>query len=218
MTALAVRASHVSFPQLSWPRIGAWSGSFSLHLVIAALLLAPPVAIEFARRAEPTVIPIKLIEERKPVVVDVPDDPQPPTHSKPKPVHTTPPAIPIAPERTDMSYSVPPVDTKPTDIGNKPVAPIETAPSAIAYGNQTRVDYPVESKRNHEQGTVLLRVLVDADGTVQTVEIEKSSGFQRLDRAARDAVRKWSFHAATRNGLTHSAWALVPITFNLSLL
>jgi protein TonB len=72
--------------------------------------------------------------------------------------------------------------------------------------------------RRHEQGTVMLRVLVDADGKVLSVEIATSSGSPRLDRAARDAVRMWSFNPAKHAGVAHSAWALVPVNFSLSTL
>jgi len=80
------------------------------------------------------------------------------------------------------------------------------------------VPYPRESLINHEHGTVILKVLVSAEGLVQAVEIEKSSGYLRLDRAARDAVKGWSFHPALRNGAAQSGWALVPVTFDLQQL
>jgi protein TonB len=108
--------------------------------------------------------------------------------------------------------------TPPSLTSSADTATQETAPSAIAYGNRTRVAYPLEALRNREQGTVILRVLVGTDGSVLGVEIEKSSGSRSLDRAARDAVGKWRFHPATRNGVAHSAWASVPVTFNLSQL
>ena len=78
--------------------------------------------------------------------------------------------------------------------------------------------YPIDAMRRHEQGTVILHVLVDADGKVLTVEIETSSGSPRLDRAARDAVRQWRFNPAKHGGAALSAWARVPVSFNLSTL
>jgi protein TonB len=70
----------------------------------------------------------------------------------------------------------------------------------------------------HQQGTVILRVLVGADGAPQTIEIEKSSGFRSLDLAARDAVGRWTFQAGMRSGITAALWAGVPITFRLDVL
>ena len=216
MTAVALHASQVSHIQLSWPRISAWSGSFSLHLLIVALLLTPPVVLQLTRNVPPDHPIARIIEVIPPTVV--PDLPQPVRHQTLTPVKRTimPVELPVAPERTDMSRDTPVIDTPPA-IENKPAVP-DSAPSAITYGHQTRVAYPRESLLNHEQGTVILRVLVGIDGVPQTIEIEKSSGFQRLDRAARDAVKGWSFHPAMHGGVAASAWALVPVTFNLQTL
>jgi protein TonB len=49
--------------------------------------------------------------------------------------------------------------------------------------------YPRESRRRHEQGTVLLAVLLATDGSVETLRIARSSGYRRLDEAALDAVQ-----------------------------
>ena len=214
MTALAVRVSHV--PHLNWPRVGAWSGSISLHLLVVALLLIPGAAIQIVRHIDTT------------PVVDI----IVPTPVKPVPVEPMPAPLTAHPQVARIQPVVESVATTPTimpvtaDIA-PPSANIsapanavaeETAPSAIAYGSRTQVAYPIEALRNREQGTVILRVLVGADGSVLGVEIEKTSGSRSLDRAAREAVAKWRFHPATRNGLAHSAWASVPVTFNLKSL
>jgi protein TonB len=44
--------------------------------------------------------------------------------------------------------------------------------------------YPVESRQAREEGTVVLRITVDARGRPTNVSIIKGSGFPRLDRAA----------------------------------
>ncbi len=92
----------------------------------------------------------------------------------------------------------------------------DAAPSALAYGSRTQVPYPREALLRHEQGTVMLRVLVGVDGQPQQIEIERSSGSRTLDNAAREAVRRWSFKAGMRGGVAYAAWAMVPISFNLS--
>ena len=217
MTALAVHASHAAHvPHLSWPRVGAWSGSISLHFLIVALLLVPPTAIELARRIETPDPVAHIINKVEPIA-----EPAMPTVVQRKPrVQEQPVVRPVMPAvseiKTEMSIATT-VDTPQPLIERKP-AISDSEPSAIAYGKQTRVPYPRESQINHEQGTVILRVLVSAEGLVQAVEIEKTSGYLRLDHAARDAVKGWSFHPALRNGAAQSAWALVPVTFNLQQL
>jgi periplasmic protein TonB len=73
--------------------------------------------------------------------------------------------------------------------------------------------YPRESTRKRERGTVLLRVLVDALGHPSQIQVERSSGFDRLDNAARDAVAKALFRPHEVNGVAQPAQVLIPIEF-----
>ena len=70
-------------------------------------------------------------------------------------------------------------------------------------------------RRLGEQGRVLLRVFVSPDGAAAQVEIRESSGFERLDRAARDTVLRWRFVPARQGERGVAAWVLVPITFSI---
>jgi protein TonB len=62
---------------------------------------------------------------------------------------------------------------------------------------------------------VLLRVFVNPDGGASQVEIRESSGFERLDKAARDTVRRWRFVPARQGDKGVAAWVLVPISFSI---
>jgi len=62
-------------------------------------------------------------------------------------------------------------------------------------------DYPSASKRLEEEGTVTLRYLVGTDGKVISAEVEKSSGFRRLDEAARSALVKCQFKPVLEDGI-----------------
>jgi protein TonB len=93
-------------------------------------------------------------------------------------------------------------------------APVEPSFSAEYLRNPAPA-YPAASRRNGEQGTVLLRVQVDADGDPMQIEIQRSSGFDRLDQAARGAVRRWKFVPGTRDGMAITAWVVIPLTFSL---
>ena len=95
--------------------------------------------------------------------------------------------------------------------------PIEIVPPRFdaAYLDNPPPMYPSGAKRAGEEGRVLLRVLVSADGRAQTVEIAKSSGFDRLDDAAIDAVRRWRFVPARRGDANVAAHVNVPVAFAL---
>ncbi len=62
-----------------------------------------------------------------------------------------------------------------------------------------------------------LRVLVGSDGVVRRAEIAESSGFDALDDAALETVRRrWRFVPARRGGTAVESWVLVPIRFALT--
>ena len=98
----------------------------------------------------------------------------------------------------------------------------EAAPAALtaarfdaAYLNNPAPAYPMLSRRLREEGEVMLRVLVAADGQPKRIEVRTGSGSERLDRAAEDAVARWRFVPARRGDTAVEAWVLVPIVFKL---
>lgn len=73
--------------------------------------------------------------------------------------------------------------------------------------------YPAAAQRGGEQGTVLLRVEVGADGGPDEVSLARHSGSRDLDRAALEAVRGWTFEPAIRNGEPVASSVQVPVEF-----
>ncbi|MXR35416.1 TonB family protein [Neisseriaceae bacterium B2N2-7] len=73
--------------------------------------------------------------------------------------------------------------------------------------------YPERSRARGEEGRVVLRVEVGADGRVRDIAVLHSSGFPRLDRAARDAVERWRFTPARRGNSAVADRVDVPIRF-----
>ena len=60
-------------------------------------------------------------------------------------------------------------------------------------------------------------ILVGTDGSPKTVDVEKTSGYRELDRAAKEwVIRHWKFNPASKGGKTVEGYARVPITFALS--
>jgi protein TonB len=76
-------------------------------------------------------------------------------------------------------------------------------------------EYPSASRRLEEEGTVALRFLVGVDGKVIQSEVEKSSGFKRLDEAARAGLSKCQFRPALVDGKPEQAWASIKYTWRL---
>ena len=75
--------------------------------------------------------------------------------------------------------------------------------------------YPPLARRMREQGKVVLRVLVSADGRAEKVELRATSGSPRLDQSAQETVKHWKFVPARQGDEKVAAWVLVPISFTL---
>ncbi len=72
------------------------------------------------------------------------------------------------------------------------------------------------SRRLGEEGRVLLKVWVNAEGAPEHIEIQISSGFPRLDQAAQDAVSRWNFDPARRDEVAIASWVSIPVVFRLN--
>lgn len=130
------------------------------------------------------------------------------------------PETPIG-EPADIGDGTPPPpasereQTQPESPGSPSTT--STAPTKRPADPLERVepDYPPVALRAREEGTVLLRVQVDALGNPTEVEVARSSRSRELDRAARDAVRKWKFSPALENGQSVASVVEVPIDFRM---
>lgn len=139
-----------------------------------------------------------------------------------KPDPTPAPNAPIGvaepvPDPVVHAPPAPPAPPTPSPAPPAPPAPprIELPSSNAAYLNNPRPSYPAISRRMGEQGKVVLRVFIDAEGQPQEIEIKQSSGYERLDQQALQAVRRWRFTPGKRNGIAEAMWNIVPINFVL---
>ena len=139
-----------------------------------------------------------------------PAAPTPPTPAPPAPKTPTP-AVPPPTSAT-------PVITAPAAPAPSaaPATPAVRTGAAIQPGaNCAKPEYPSASRRLEEEGTVTLKFLIGADGRVLQAEIEKTSGFARLDEAARNALSKCQFRAGTVDGKPEQSWASIKYTWRL---
>jgi protein TonB len=87
--------------------------------------------------------------------------------------------------------------------------------SSVEYVREPAPRYPPQSRRLREQGLVVLRVLIDEKGQACNIEVESSSGYARLDRAAKEAVGRAAFRPYVEDGEPRRALVLIPIEFSL---
>lgn len=214
-------------PELpEWRRSGRFFAlAVALHLAVLAFPRSEAIEIP-----PPGPLTVRLIQalqpapEPLPVVAPAPR----PAAAKPLPA-TKPPVLAMAPEQHAPAASTPVVAAPPVAAPPAPVAapassvaaaPVAAAPLVAArynaaYLNNPEPKYPALSRRLGEEGKVLLKVRVSADGQAASVELEKSSNFARLDEAARQAVAAWRFVPARRGEEAVEASVIVPIVFRL---
>jgi protein TonB len=122
----------------------------------------------------------------------------------PAPTVLTPPQPPAPqPAREVQLASLPP-----------PPPPVRQA-GALRYRVAPAVEVPLASRRLGESGTVLLHVLVDAQGLPARVEVRRSSGHARLDAQALAAMRSARFEPCTDDGRPVPCEADAPIAYEL---
>ncbi len=136
-----------------------------------------------------------------------------PTPSANAPVGVIEPPAPLPP----IAAPVAPAPPAPAAPPSAPPAPprVELPSSDADYLQNPKPPYPSMSKKLNEQGSVIMRVLIGADGLPQKAEIRKSSGFDRLDQSAATTVMKWRFVLGKRAGVPETMWFNVPINFVL---
>lgn len=136
----------------------------------------------------------------------VPPQPQIPALPEPEPVRARAPESAAAP--VSALHNTAPAEAAPE-------APIESPSFSADYLSNPAPSYPPLSRRLREEGRVLLRVRVDADGNPAQLVLQESSGFSRLDERAMETVRRWKFVPARQAGSPVEAWVVVPIQFSL---
>lgn len=201
-----------------------------LHIVLLAALLQ----LWPAHRALFTKAPLVMTFIVAPVAEHPRDPPRPlpmaPT-PKPRPVPTRavdpPPVLAVATD-SPSTITLPAAESvkAPSSESSTAVAAAVPSPAAApaitppsfnaAYLDNPAPPYPAIARRTGEQGRVLLRVLVSAAGTAESVEVRTTSGSPRLDNAALETVRQWRFVPARQGDRAVAAWVLVPISFMLS--
>ncbi|MBK6365973.1 MAG: energy transducer TonB [Polaromonas sp.] len=186
-------------------------------------------------RAVEVVVPVEVLaqimEPPKPMAPKSPPIDAPPPETVKKPVTKPEPVTQVAPTLLAVPDAVPtpnapsiqPIAQPAPYAPAVPVAAVTTPalakitlPSSDAdYLSNPKPTYPAMSKRLGEQGKVVVRVLIGADGLPQKSELRQSSGFDRLDDAALATVMKWRYVPGKRDGIAEAMWFNVPITFRL---
>lgn len=137
-------------------------------------------------------------------------------------VQTTPSSLAAAAAESAPVASTTSASTASPAQASARAAATTPAPAALVlpssdadYLNNPSPVYPRMSRRLGEQGTVVVRVLINTEGRAEQAEIRTSSGYARLDEAALDTVKRWRYVPGKRAGLAEAMWFNVPVRFVL---
>lgn len=205
-----------------------------LHGAVLAALASLRPAMDPVSEALPLMVSLLTPPAPRPEVTPQPLPPQPRVLPRSDP---PPPPLLAAPEDSPAPMVVPPPPPEPLPAPVVPPPPAPKPMPAVAvpapapvvahpppvvpprfdadYLDNPAPSYPSVSRRLGEEGRVLLRVHVTAEGGASQVEVRESSGYERLDRVARETVLRWRFVPARQGDKGVAAWVLVPISFSI---
>jgi len=119
-------------------------------------------------------------------------------------------------EYRDGYYMTPPVGVTQSGVAASPLAGGAAAlydkPPVLIF--KMEAEYPEEARKAKYQGTVLLDVEIDDSGQVTNLRVARSLGLG-LDQKAIDAVKRWRFKPAMKNGMPVGIEVQVEVSFRL---
>ncbi len=193
-----------------------WAGSLILvsavHLAAgawwlsrAALVMEPPplaVLIDLEPAPEPMPAPESVPEPAPPEAPpppppDIVPQPEPAPAPPPKPDPPKPPPRPV-PRQAPRPMAAPPAPTPQPTPTSAPAAVPPPRPVAVPASWTSRLfahlarhkRYPAEAQQRRQEGTTLVRVVMDRAGRVLSVRLEQGSGFPLLDAEAQALVQR----------------------------
>lgn len=189
------------------------------HEMTAELLSPAPVAAPVALQsiAPPPPKPTPPVPHVKPKVQP---RPTPVAKSTPAPLPEAAAPSPVAPAAADPTPPAPAAPAAPAT----PAAPAIgrqtmeiAAPKNVSHVecNMLTPDYPAISRRRGEIGTASVSFVVGLTGKLENIALKKSSGYDRLDEAALDAVRASTCKPYMENGEPVRAAYTQPYNFGL---
>ncbi|MDR3099592.1 MAG: energy transducer TonB, partial [Paraburkholderia sp.] len=187
--------------------------------IVAALLTEAPDVSALA--------PAAPSERAAPAAATAPAAPRDQARARPRPSHSSvrpnappaPPApttsaAPVAPTTALQPSSAAPAQNAPAPgapaspsaslsaPGDARPAPVSSEPKTVSHVDCDipAPDYPEASKRRNESGTAIIRFVVGMSGRIESVQLQKSSGYARLDDAALAAIHAGTCQTYRENG------------------
>jgi protein TonB len=196
--------------------------SLALHLGVAAALLGPPGS---GSGTKPTVITVSLDGEE--YVQEIGDatrqgdlsfaplataDGEIPIQAPSKKARSLSPKTPLRSTK-GLSESAPKAQQPLPESGGGLLTSLYSKPLIISM---PKPEYPAAARQRGLEGSVQLRLEINSDGLIDSVEIVRSSGSELFDIAARKSAMRAIFQPATRAGVVEAAHKNIVVTFSLT--
>lgn len=183
-------------------------GLVGLLHVIMIYALATGLAQQLVKKL-PDEFKAEVVQQKPPEQEKTPPPP-PPDLVKPPPPFVPPPDITIQAEGPSTNAITNVQSRQPVVTGIVP-------PHAIGHSHDCLSKYyPLISQRLNETGATTVKYVVNADGSIGSATVEKSSGYPRLDDASVQCIQHgWRQTPATQNGKPISITTQVRIVWRL---
>lgn len=208
---------------------GLQPGSLAAALALSAAMVS---GLVLSSPAVQQVIETTLTATNIPLDPPPPPDPVPRETRKPfqqarpapRPIETTPP---VAGPATG-GYTPPDASQADAGIGTVPIETILPPPALPAapvlrdaainprYLRDFQPEYPAGERRAEREGLVVVKVLIGVDGRVRQVERVSAASDAFFAATERQALAKWRFTPATRDGAPIESWRTMTVRFQMS--
>lgn len=173
----------------------------------------------------PPLIGVNVVQPKPPEPDPVRVQPQKPIDQKIY-VPPQPNPLPLPPSTIDLTPTAPTTVTPPIQPGTgtviAPVEPVVILKPPVMVNAQIdsrsalQPPYPAEEIRAGRNGRVSLRVLVGPDGRVKQVVRVSATTDAFYAAAERQALNKWRFKPATKDGAAIEQWKVMNLSFVLN--
>lgn len=191
--------------------------------VLAQIIEQPKAAVPPA--VPPAALPVVPPPVKQAVVKPTPPVPQ--TQAAPQILAVeTPTPAPNAPATVQVAPAAPvlPPSVPVAAIASLAAVPVPAPAPVFKVQPSTDADdlynpnqrYPRMSFSMGEQGAVMVRILIGAKGLPLKAELQKTSGFERLDQAALEYVMQSRYKPGTLNGVPNEMWMGRSVTYTIA--
>ena len=218
--------SYVSVYENKTPRAKGVILAGAVHVAIIGGVIAMP-GIEVPDRFPGTLIAIPVLAQKppKPVIEEVQPEVKLAVQTRQKAPDTPIIDLPSTPAEPRERYYENSVDMTAAGTGiDIPFDAIEfTADPVIVsprlnsrYADQFQPVYPPGQLRLEREAEVSVRVLVGTDGRVKQIELIDSPHSDFWSATRKQALNKWRFTPATRDGKPFASWMALKVRFQIN--